>query len=119
MEPVQRHFSADGQYCLEIYDQPKAQELHYPVLKALPMGEVLFCPGMLWEAVQVEWSGDSRVLHLNIRHKSDGVTDLDLVLELPGRYAKVFYGGRRVTAGSFDALSGEMQRISQIREIFY
>ena len=121
MEPIQRHLSPDGQYCLEIYAQPMrmSQEVQYPVLKALPAGEVLFNPGTLWEATQVKWSGDSRELRLEIRHHSDGVTLLDLDLELPGRKAIVFHRGRRITAGSFDALASEMQRITQIREIFY
>lgn len=103
--------SPDGRYIVHITPIPMrmSHEVDCPAVYETEGQKLIFDPGEMWEAGNVEWSADSRYLRMEMQHYDDGASDYDLKLDLEKRSGILTSDNEIVYEGSFEDLQDWME----------
>ena len=114
MEPSSAVFpSPDGRFVLEIFPVPMrmSHEVDCPTLYDAQSRTILFDPGSLWDASDVEWSENSQHLTMQMRHYDNGTQQFSIALDLENQSAALTFGDREVLSGPFSVVGKAMEQI--------
>lgn len=121
MQPYKSYPSPDGRYRLDIFtiEVRMSHWIDCPYLYDNNTGNFLFSAGNLWNATKVDWSNDSNVLKLELRHNGCN-SSIEVGLDLAKNEAKIYGGTTGVLSrGTLLSVAGELAHTTEFRLLFY
>ena len=88
-----------------------SHEVNVPSVYETEGQKLIFDPGDLWEAWNVEWTADSRYLSMGMRQYDNGTNVYELKLDLEARTGILIYNNQTAQESNFDDLQQWMKRV--------
>lgn len=82
-------------------------------------GKYIFSTGQHWDASKVEWSDDSEVLKLDLRHYGQDYSQITITLELDKGKVFIHSNNRTVGVGSLSSVGAELSNTTEFRMLFF
>lgn len=117
MNPFETFPSPDGRFVLELHgiEMRMSHTVDSPYLVDAQTKKCLFSAGSLWDAYDVQWSDDSKMLRMTVRHYDNGTRHFSLALNLENETAALFFQERELLSGSLESMGQSMNKINNIR----
>ncbi len=111
--------SPNGQFLLELHgvEMRMSHTVDCPYLLDTQTNKCLFYPGSLWDAYDVQWSGDSQKLSMAMRHYTNGQHSFSLTLNLGNDTAILSYESRELLTDSLEVIAKSMKEMDNVRHL--
>lgn len=122
MNPTSTHPSPSARYRLDIFPQEKrmSHSVNSPYLFDNQTNTCILDLGGLWDASDIEWSGEGQRVSMKLWHYVDRSVTFRFEVDVEAGYATLSaadYGN--LLRGSIEGVVEEMARTTELRTIFY